>query len=415
MLNNKSVFTLSLSIILLSAGVVLVNCKVPQVKTSVKLEQDFQNPPESSKPRVWWHWMNGNITKAGIKADIEWMKSAGIGGLKNFNIDLSEASNDGINFTTVIDLTKPYFYPQVAQITATFPPATAKFFRITFTLRAHQTDRKEVADTNVRGTQIAELELYSVSRVNRFEDKSGFTAASDIDASATLPVPVEDAISKNEVIDLSAKMGADGTLSWNPPAGDWIILRLGYSLTGSTNGPATPAARGYEVDKLSAEASDRFLWDFRKTVGELLSENHYDQLTPILHERGMGRYIGSHEGGRAFVADGMEAKRKADIPMCAQWAPGEYNDNNRVEPESDKTYDILESASVFHFYGQNLVAAESVTTAGFAWICSLESLRPPADLELDGSDNRFIIHYSVHQPVVEYQKINRNIATYKLV
>ena len=23
------------------------------------LEQGFQNPPESARPRVWWHWMNG--------------------------------------------------------------------------------------------------------------------------------------------------------------------------------------------------------------------------------------------------------------------------------------------------------------------------------------------------------------------
>jgi alpha-L-rhamnosidase len=31
----------------------------------------FQDPPESAKPRVWWHWMSGNITKEGIKADLE--------------------------------------------------------------------------------------------------------------------------------------------------------------------------------------------------------------------------------------------------------------------------------------------------------------------------------------------------------
>ena len=35
------------------------------------LEQGFLNPPASAKPRVWWHWMNGNITKEGIKLDLE--------------------------------------------------------------------------------------------------------------------------------------------------------------------------------------------------------------------------------------------------------------------------------------------------------------------------------------------------------
>ena len=85
---KKSVFTVTLSFLLLSlAGIVLVNCKVPQVKTSENLEHGFQNPPESAKPRVWWHWMNGNITKEGIRADLEWMKRVGIGGFQNFDAD----------------------------------------------------------------------------------------------------------------------------------------------------------------------------------------------------------------------------------------------------------------------------------------------------------------------------------------
>jgi hypothetical protein len=37
------------------------------------LQQNFLNPPDSAKPRVWWHWMNGNISKEGIKLDLEWM------------------------------------------------------------------------------------------------------------------------------------------------------------------------------------------------------------------------------------------------------------------------------------------------------------------------------------------------------
>src|ERR1039457_261520 len=52
------------------------------------LARGFQNPPESAKPRVWWHWMNGNITKEGIKLDLEWMKRVGIGGFQNFDAAL---------------------------------------------------------------------------------------------------------------------------------------------------------------------------------------------------------------------------------------------------------------------------------------------------------------------------------------
>jgi len=52
------------------------------------LKSGFENPPDGAKPRVWWHWMNGNITKEGIKLDLEWMHRAGLGGFQNFDAAL---------------------------------------------------------------------------------------------------------------------------------------------------------------------------------------------------------------------------------------------------------------------------------------------------------------------------------------
>ncbi|MBW8786099.1 MAG: hypothetical protein JF593_15995 [Novosphingobium sp.] len=52
------------------------------------LEQQFQDPPNSARPRVWWHWMNGNVTEDGIAKDMAWMKRVGIGGLQNFDANL---------------------------------------------------------------------------------------------------------------------------------------------------------------------------------------------------------------------------------------------------------------------------------------------------------------------------------------
>ena len=57
-------------------------------QASTDLQQGFQSPPESARPRVWWHWMNGNITKEGINLDLEWMKRIGIGGFQNFDAAL---------------------------------------------------------------------------------------------------------------------------------------------------------------------------------------------------------------------------------------------------------------------------------------------------------------------------------------
>ncbi len=52
------------------------------------LLKGFLTPPNTAKPRVWWHWMNGNITKEGVQKDLDWMKRVGIGGFQNFDASL---------------------------------------------------------------------------------------------------------------------------------------------------------------------------------------------------------------------------------------------------------------------------------------------------------------------------------------
>ena len=51
------------------------------------LEAGFRSPPDSARPQTWWHWMNGNITREGITADLEAMKDIGLGGAQIFNVD----------------------------------------------------------------------------------------------------------------------------------------------------------------------------------------------------------------------------------------------------------------------------------------------------------------------------------------
>ena len=46
----------------------------------MSLKAGFENPPQSARPRVWWHWMNGNVTIDGIDKDLAWMERVGIGG-----------------------------------------------------------------------------------------------------------------------------------------------------------------------------------------------------------------------------------------------------------------------------------------------------------------------------------------------
>ena len=292
----------------------------------------------------------------------------------------------------------------------------------------------------------------------------------------SLPTPdyaAHDVIKKQDVLDLTSKMHAGGTLDWTPPPGQWAVVRFGYSLLGITNHPATKEATGLEVDKLnrayvrnymnayldsykdtvgpgmmgnrglrfvvndsweagaqnwsehileefaarrgydphpwlpvlaghiveSSKASDQFLWDFRKTIADLIADEHYGQVQASLKERGMGHYGESHEDGRALIADGMEVKKMDDIPMGAMWAqkPGVN------KPMFDYNADNRESASVAHIYGQNLAAAESMTScdssSAYAW--SPATLKPTVDMEFLNGINRIVIHESAHQPLVD--------------
>jgi hypothetical protein len=208
---------------------------------------------------------------------------------------------------------------------------------------------------------------------------------------------------------LDAYQGAAGALmgkrglqylisdSWEAGVQNWteefvgeFRKRRGYDPT-----PWLPTLTGRVVE--SAAASDRFLWDYRCTLADLLAENYYALITELLHARGMGHYGESHESGRAFIGDGMEAKRSNDVPMSAMWTqrPGVDAD------QPGYNADIRESASVAHLYGQNLVAAESLTAGNAAWQWSPATLKPTADKELAMGLNRFVIHTSVHQPLLD--------------
>lgn len=179
--------------------------------------------------------------------------------------------------------------------------------------------------------------------------------------------------------------------TWTPLMKEEFEKRRGYSLL-----PWLPVLTGNIVN--SAGESERFLWDWRKTIGELVVENHYDQLTEILKPYHMGRYSESQENGRVYLADGMEVKRTATYPMSAAWTPNNMGASTPTMSQAD----IRESASVAHVYGQNINAAESLTAYGLegnAWSFYPGNLKPIADMEIASGLNRFVIHTSPHQPV----------------
>lgn len=50
------------------------------------LEAGFRAPSAEVRPMTWWHWMNGSVTKAGIRAELEDMKRVGIAGVQMLDV-----------------------------------------------------------------------------------------------------------------------------------------------------------------------------------------------------------------------------------------------------------------------------------------------------------------------------------------
>lgn len=647
-----------------------------QETSADKVLVEFKEPPQSARPRVWWHWMNGNVTKDGIAKDLEWMKRVGIGGLQNFDanlatplivqkrlvymhpdwkdafhfaaqkaddlgLELAIASSpgwsetggpwvqaqdglkkvvwsetqlvggsrftgkllappsvtgpfQGIPFKDPLialsgeqEKTPPKYYRDIAVLaypvqvhalprpivrgadgkvldasalldedlattvqlpgatadkppmltleysapvtirsarlfvpgakamfsgagfapqlesstdggrswnhiadfpvtavptTISFAPATARLFRVLIVPQASaMSNMGETAPgidpgpfagymTALSGSnapQVAEIKLFPEAKVDQAESKAGFALERDY-YDLSRGIPDEVGVPVGQVIDVTRRMKPDGTLDWTPPEGNWRVVRLGYSLLGTTNHPAPAEATGLEVDKFDGAAvrsyletyigmyrdaagadligkrgvrailtdsievgaanwtpkmiaqfkrlrgydpvpwlpvltgsiigsrseSDKFLYDFRRTLAELMASEHYGTVAQVAHEHDLKVYGEALEDNRPSLGDDMAMRSHADVPMSALWTF-----TREKGPNPTYLADMKGAASVAHLYGQNLVAAESMTAAMNPWAYGPADLRRIIDLEFVTGINRPVIHTSVHQPV----------------
>lgn len=178
-----------------------------------------------------------------------------------------------------------------------------------------------------------------------------------------------------------------GASNWTPK-----ILEQFQRLRGYDPQPWLPALTGVVVG--SRTRSDGFLYDFRRTLADLMSSEHYGQVARAAHEAGLKVYGESHEGSRNSFGDDMTMRSHADVPMAALWTF-----DREAGPNPTALADLRGAASVAHVYGQNLVAAESLTSMAKPWAFGPADLRPIIDLAFAHGVNRPVIHTSVHQPI----------------
>lgn len=168
-----------------------------------------------------------------------------------------------------------------------------------------------------------------------------------------------------------------GDQNWTPRMIDEFKRLRGYDPT-----PLLPVMTGRVVD--SPEVSERFLWDVRRTVADLLAKNYYAHFTELCHEHGLKSLVEPYTG----PFESLQCGAANDIPMGEFW----------TNPQIDAS--VKMASSVGHVYGQTVIGAESYTSfpQHAKWMDDPYSLKAVGDLAFCQGINRFIFHRFAHQP-----------------
>ncbi|MFZ1932919.1 MAG: glycosyl hydrolase [Thermoguttaceae bacterium] len=415
------------------------------------LAKGFVAPPDSARPWVYGFWLNGNLTREGITADLEAMKRVGIGGMTLMEVKLgvpkgpvpfgspqwtemfkhlcSEASRLGLkvvvnNGTSWSGSGGPWITPELSMQQVVF------------------------SETTAQGPAHVEITLPQPKSVANFYRDIAVLA---------LPAAANKVVARNQVLDLSGKF-KEGRLAWDAPKGQWVVIRFGHTSTGANTPHAPETAMGLECDKLSKKAvevhfnsymgklisevgplaprtfrsihvdswevggqnwSPRFREDFQRLRGydplpllpilaghildnQEVTARFQNDMQQTVSDLGVANYAGhlrelAHRRGLRLSIEAYDGTPlnemtyggQADDPMCEFWSLG--CDIN--------AYSCTEMASVAHTYGKRILAAEAFTAMDAErYRLHPGNMKTLGDWALCEGVNRMVFHRYAFQP-----------------
>ncbi|TNJ45032.1 hypothetical protein KFZ70_11995 [Tamlana fucoidanivorans] len=265
-------------------------------------------------------------------------------------------------------------------------------------------------------------------------------------------------VNPDEVIDLSDKLDEAGVLNWDAPEGNWTIMRMGMTPTGTKNAPAAPQGVGYEIDKMNSGLAqyhfDNFVGEFLKRIPEE-SKSAFKYVVADSYEQGSqnwtdgyevkfkekygydpmpflpvlsGRIVGSVELSERFlwdlrrsIADDVayqyvgglkEASNKHNLKTWLEnyghWGftsefmmYGGQSDLISGEFWNEGTLGNIEckaSSSTSHTYGKPITSAEAFTASRKTYLRHPALLKKRGDWALTEGINHFVLHLYIQQP-----------------
>ena len=449
------------------------------------LERDFANPPDSARPWVWGHWLHGNVDKECITRELEAMKRAGLGGVTMFDVaqpgipagphaymgeswqqmfawEISEAERLGLevmsqNGPGYSGNGGPWITPEFAS-QKIVDSATRIAGGKRFSGKLPQPEGQGGFYRDVAVLAVRENKAQAEFRTEDFDMKRLVwlnyirwkgTRSAPLEAKA----PPEMCIPQENVVNLTGAMKADGSITWDAPAGKWTLLRIGHTWTGQKTLPATPEGEGPECDKLDKrgirahfdhvmkrmvelagpaagktfhtffvdsweaggqnwtekmpeefkrrrgydltpylpvltgrvlgdlQTTERFLYDLRQTVSELVTENFWAEMQQLCHARGMRLAV------QPYITTGndLDAANFTDEPMGEFWShPFQPNDYRAT---------VKAAVSTANLNGKIIVGAEAFTASETErWLSHPATMKELGDQAFCLGANRFQFH-----------------------
>ncbi len=491
-----------------------------------ELAANFATPPKTARGGVYWYFMDGNLSCEGATRDLEAMSRAGLGYVVflEVNVGVPRGKIDFMSEAWLAffrHIVKECERLDIQMILGTGPGwcgsggpwvegkksmrhlvSTAQTVtggaRVTVKLSkpaprqpyfgARQFPPKMRADWEGYYEDVAVLafpEPPADARLQDADEKAHYLRApysSRKGVKQYLPPPgvlaggaaPRAGIDRAKIIDLTGKMAADGTLTWEAPAGRWTVLRFGARNNGAVTRPAPLPGVGMECDKFDAAALADHFAHFtdrlfaaaeprRDTFGglkylhidswEMGAQNWTDDFrAAFTRRRGYdplpfypvyeGRIVDDERVSERFLWDLRQlsqelivenhilaTKRKARAHGM-QLSCEPYDMNPVADLELAVAADVpmgefwcdgygfntafapIEAASAAHVIGQSVVPAESFTAHNDAWKPHPASMKNQTDWALAIGINRFIFHTFQHQCLDESLKPGMTMGPY---
>lgn len=320
--NTRSIKTLRL---LLAVALLPLSPIWAATDRTESLATQFKNPPLSAGPYAYWVWMGTNISKEGITKDLQSMHAAGVGGANIMHVWGMVANPPWPERS----YRSEYYWEALKHAAA---EADRLGMKITLTngpgytgtggpwIDQKRNMRKLIwsmvkCDGTTSPTEIVLPKPGQQTPEGKRDLRGGFYE--DI---AVLAAPDEKIIRLEQVVNLSGKLQADGTLDWKKPEGNWVVYRIGMVPRLNQSHPIDGSfGNAYEVDKLSLEDN---IYHWQKGILEPLKQHlgqYYGTSFNGLHvdsyECGMQNWTGS------FRDVFLKRKGYDPVPWLASFGP----------------------------------------------------------------------------------------------